>query len=448
MGAPNKPLSQLEPTLGPWLIWGLGVGYVISGMYFGWNLGLIEAGPYGFAVAAGLVAIMYIAFVLNYAELTCAMPRAGGAFIYAERAFGSGVGFLAGLAQWIEFTFAPPAIAAAIGAYFSLFFESIPPTIMAIIAYFIFTSLNIWGVKMSAIFELAITIFAVVEILIFASVTLPHFSLPAFSQGGFKGGYEGIFRALPFAIWFFLAIEAVANIAEESKNPERDLSRGFMSAMGTLVLLAALVFMGATGVQGYEAIVYEAGTTTPSDSPLPLAMGFIVGEHSWLYHLLISIGLFGLVASFHGIILASGRALFELGRAGMVSPKLALLSTRHTPGNALVFNMCVGILAILSGKTSQLIVLSAFGALLLYIISMAAQIQLRIKEPNMRRPFRAPWYPLSTVVALALALICFVSLFAFNTLVGFVFVIVLASGALYYRTLRHDRPSSVSIRAR
>jgi ethanolamine permease len=376
------------------------------------------------------------------------MPKAGGAFIYAQRAFGPGIGFLAGLAQWIEFTFAPPAIAAAIGAYFSLFFENIPPTIIAIIAYFIFTALNIWGVKMSAIFELLITVFAVVEILIFASVTLPHFSLPAFSQGGFQNGAEGIFRALPFAIWFFLAIEAVANIAEESKNPERDLSRGFMLAMGTLVLLALLVFLGATGVNGYEAIVYAANSSTPSDSPLPLAMGFIVGDKSWLYHLLISIGLFGLVASFHGIILASGRALFELGRAGMVSPKLGLLSTRHTPGNALIFNMCVGILAILSGKTSQLIVLSAFGALLLYIISMTSQIRLRIVEPNMKRPFRAPLYPFSTLVALILALICFVALFAFNTLVGFVFVIVLASGALYYRTLSHGRSAPFSIRTR
>jgi ethanolamine permease len=444
----KTPSSKLEPTLGPWLIWGLGVGYVISGMYCGWNLGLIEAGPYGFAVAAGLVTIMYVAFVFNYAELTCALPRAGGAFIYAERAFGSGVGFLAGLAQWIEFTFAPPAIAAAIGAYFSLFFEGLSPTLVAIIAYMMFTGLNIWGVKMSAIFELCITAFAVVEILIFSAVTLPHFSLPAFSQGGFQNGVAGIFRALPFAIWFFLAIEAVANIAEESKNPERDLSRGFMLAMGTLVLLAILVFFGATGVNGYEAIVYTPGTSVPSDSPLPLAMGFIVGENSWLYHLLISIGIFGLVASFHGIILASGRALFELGRAGMVSSSLGRLSSSHTPKNALVFNMGVGIIAILSGETSHLITLAVFGALLLYIISMASQLRLRVSEPNLKRPFRAPLYPFSTFVALGLALVCFVALFVFNTLVGVVFVLILATGALYYRTLSYGRTTPLPLRSR
>ena len=74
-------MAQLQRTLGPVLIWGLGVGYVISGMYFGWNLGLPEGGPYGMLVATGIVTILYISFVLGYAELACALPRAGGAFV-------------------------------------------------------------------------------------------------------------------------------------------------------------------------------------------------------------------------------------------------------------------------------------------------------------------------------------------------------------------------------
>ncbi|NUO54403.1 MAG: ethanolamine permease, partial [Polyangiaceae bacterium] len=75
--------TELKRTLGPLMLWGLGVGYVISGMYFGWNLGLKEGGPYGMLAATLLVTLMYVTFVLGYAELSCAMPRAGGAFIYA-----------------------------------------------------------------------------------------------------------------------------------------------------------------------------------------------------------------------------------------------------------------------------------------------------------------------------------------------------------------------------
>ncbi len=114
--------SGLSRTLGPWMLWGLGVGYVISGMYFGWNLGLAEGGTAGLAIATAAVIVLYITFTFSYTELACAIPRAGGVFDYATRGLGRDLGFIAGAAQLIEFLFAPPAIAAAIGAYFHLFF--------------------------------------------------------------------------------------------------------------------------------------------------------------------------------------------------------------------------------------------------------------------------------------------------------------------------------------
>src|SRR3569832_2726297 len=113
-------MQTAEPTLarqlGPVMLWGLGVGYVISGMYFGWNLGLPEGGPYGRAVATVAVTVLYIAFVRGYAELSCALPRAGGAFVYASRAFGPHLGFVTGIAQLVEYVLAPPALAIANGS--------------------------------------------------------------------------------------------------------------------------------------------------------------------------------------------------------------------------------------------------------------------------------------------------------------------------------------------
>ena len=79
--------------------------------------------------------------------------------------------------------------------------------------------------------------------------------------------------AIPFAIWFYLAIEGVANMAEEVKNPQRDLSLGFNLSMATLAVLALLVFFGAIGVAGWQSVVFPPGKTAPSDSPLPLAPG-------------------------------------------------------------------------------------------------------------------------------------------------------------------------------
>ena len=80
--------QQLKRTLGPVMLWGLGVGYVISGMYFGWNLGLPAGGTLGLAIATFFIIIMYVTFTFGYTELACAIPKAGGAFDYAHRGLG------------------------------------------------------------------------------------------------------------------------------------------------------------------------------------------------------------------------------------------------------------------------------------------------------------------------------------------------------------------------
>ena len=131
-------------------------------------------GTLGLAIATFFIIILYISFTFPYTELACAIPKAGGVFDYASKAMGWEVGFIDGMAQIIEFVFAPPAIAAAIGAYFHIFFPQFSVTGIAIIAYILFTALNMFGVKVAAAFELIIMAFAVFELLLFCGITLPH----------------------------------------------------------------------------------------------------------------------------------------------------------------------------------------------------------------------------------------------------------------------------------
>ena len=396
--------SELNKVLGPVMLWGLGVGYVISGMYFGWNLGLPEGGTLGMAVAVLLVAVMYVAFSFSYSELACAIPKAGGGLDYAYRALGPRWGFVAGMAQNIEYIFANAAAALAIGAYLSNWLPSIPVTVLAIGIYVVFTAINIIGVKTAALFELTITVIAVAGLLLFAGLTLPHFEFSNLTQNALPNGWGGAFAAIPFAIWFFLAIEGVANVAEETINPQRNISRGFGAAIFTLVALCALVFVSATGVNGWESVVYPAGSSEPSDSPLPLVLSTLGGNDKWVVHFFTAIGIFGLVASFHGILLAAGRGMFEFARCGF-APKA--LGTTHptfkTPAQALLFNSGIGIILLLTGQTGELIIISCFGALSLYIISMISFLRLRAKEPNLERPFRTPLSPATPVLALIIA---------------------------------------------
>ncbi|STW46057.1 ethanolamine permease [Klebsiella pneumoniae] len=98
--------TTLKRTLGSFRLWGIAVGLVISGEYFGWSYGWSQAGTMGFMVVALAVAAMYCAFIFSFTELTTAIPHAGGPFAYAYRAFGPTGGFIAGFATLIEFVFA------------------------------------------------------------------------------------------------------------------------------------------------------------------------------------------------------------------------------------------------------------------------------------------------------------------------------------------------------
>ena len=346
---------------------------------------------------------------------------------------GRDAAFLAGMAQHIEFVFAPPAIALSIGAYFNLFFPDIPVIAIAMTAYILFTGLNIYGVKTAALFELLVTILAVGELLLFAGIVMPSFKMENLTSNPLPHGVSGIFAAIPFAIWFFLGIEGVANVAEEAIDPQRTILKGFGSAIATLVFLCVLTFAGAVGVAGWEAIVYNAAGDA-SDSPLPLALGRVVGVTDPMYHLLITVGIFGLVASFHGLILAGGRSTFEFGRTGFAPAWFGKVHPRFgTPANALLANTVVGMAALLTGKTAEIITIAVFGALTLYIMAMITMIRLRKSEPDLERPFKAPFFPVAPWLALIIAGISFVAMAIQDMRLAGIYLAILAGSWILFR---------------
>jgi ethanolamine permease len=445
----NTPETKLKRSLGPVMLWGLGVGYVISGMYFGWNLGLPAGGTLGLAIATFFIIILYITFTFSYTELACAIPKAGGVFDYATRAIGKDFGFVAGMAQIIEFVFAPPAIAAAIGAYFHIFFPQFSVTTIAVVAYVVFTGLNMYGVKAAATFELIITAFAVFELLLFSGITLPHFHWDNLVQNALPNGWMGIWAATPFAIWFFLGLEGVANVAEETIDPQKNVLKGFGSALLTLVILCALVFVSCVGVGGWEKIVYASPGAPASDSPLPLALSQITGSSGWLYHLLITIGLMGLVASFHGLILAASRATYEFGNTGCIPLIFGRIHPRFkTPVNALLLNMGIGIIALFTGKTGEIITIACFGAIMLYIFAMISVLVLRKNEPGLKRPFRVPLYPWFPIIALLIAIVSLIAMTSLYIGLAMIFFAILVVAYIWFHFIVkrriHVEPTTIS----
>jgi ethanolamine permease len=435
--------KHLKATLGTLQLWAIAVGLVISGEYFGWSYGWAHAGTLGFLMTTVFIATMYTAFIFSFTELTTSIPRAGGPFAYAQRALGPTGAYLAGAATLIEFVFAPPAIALAIGAYLNVQFPSLSPRSAAVLAYLVFMLLNILGVQIAATFEVIVTMLAIAELLVFMVVVSPGSHPGNFLSHGWGGSDHfsphligGMFAAVPFAIWFFLAIEGVAMAAEEVRDPKRSIPIAYLSGIGTLLLLAL-------GVMYFAGSVGDWRMLANINDPLPQAMKLIVGARSGWLHMLVWLGLFGLIASFHGIILGYSRQIFALARAGFLPRFLSAIHPRFdTPWIAILAGGVVGIAAIFSDSvihfggqslTANIVTVSALGALLMYIVSMVSLIRLRQREPDLPRPFRAIGYPYMPAWTLFSASIALCSLVYYNRLVSLLFVLLLAIGYLLYR---------------
>ena len=386
--------------------------------------------------------MMYLTFIFSFTELSTSIPNAGGPFEYARRAFGSLGGFFGGFATLVEFVFAPPAIAMAIGAYLNVQFPSLDPQWVAVGAYLVFMGLNIVGVTLAATFELVVTLLAIFELLVFMGVVAPGFSMTNFVANGWAGSdtftshtFSGIFAAIPFAIWFFLAIEGASMAAEEAKDPKRTIPKAFIWGILTLVILALGVMMFAGGVGDWT-------TLSNINDPLPQAMKVMVGGESGWLHMLVFLGLFGLIASFHGIIMGYSRQIFAVARAGYLPKSLSKVNSRfQTPHLAIIAGGVVGILAIFSDNwitfgdqplTANIVILAVFGAIVMYIISMLALIKLRRTEPNLERPFKAPFYPVFPMISLISAIVCLAAMIYYNFEIFVVFLVMMALGYGYY----------------
>ena len=424
-------------------LWGIAVGLVISGEYFGWSYGWAQAGTLGFLVTTVLIAVMYTTFIFSYTELTTAIPHAGGPFAYSYRGFGPVGGYVAGFATLVEFVFAPPAIALAIGAYLNVQFPGLDARLAAVAAYLVFMTLNIVGVMIAATFELFVTLLAIVELLIFMVVVSGGFSWAHFTAAGWAGEehisaatFGKIFAAIPFAIWFFLAIEGAAMAAEEAKDPQHTIPRAYIGGILTLVALAfgTMIFAGAVG--NWHALANI-------NDPLPQAMKIVVGARSGWLHLLVWIGLLGLVASFHGIIMGYSRQIFALARAGFLPRFLSCVHPRwRTPHWAILAGGAIGIAAIYSDQlitiagqplTASIVTMSALGAIVMYIMSLLSLFRLRRREPGLHRPYVTPFFPQFPLLALVIATISLLAIVYFNPEVSGIFVLLGVIGAFMSR---------------
>ena len=409
-----------------WSLWALGVGAVISGEYSGWNFGLDAGGFGGLLFATILITVMYVGLCYSIAEMAPALPHTGGAYSFGRTALGPWGGFITGLGENMEYVLTPAVIVVFIAGYLGEILGT-PPELAPLwwlVFYVAFVGLNIAGVALSFRFAILITLVALGVLVVFYIGAIPYFSWdmalniePAEGASRFMPkGWEGVFFALPFAIWFYLGIEELPLAAEESHDPKGDMPKGIMLGLGTLIVFAFLVLFLNSGIAPGSK---EVGL---SNYPLLLGLTTIFGD-GFIAKVLAVLAVCGLVASFHTIMFAYGRNLYSLSRAGYFPKWMSLThGERKTPHVALIWGAIVGyVAAVLINYSSTwfgdvpvagvLLNMAVFGAVISYAMQCLAFVALRRNLPDIERPYRSPLGETGAWVAFAISILTLIYMF-------------------------------------
>src|SRR5438874_919265 len=393
----------LKKPMGVLHIWALGVGAVITGEYFGWNPGLKEGGPIGMLLASLFVCGLYLMWVLALSELSVAMPFAGGPLAYGRRAFGPAMGFIMGWSMFLEALFAAIGTAIATGGYVyyvcSLFADGldkdIVTTVAALAAVATFALMQWVGSRFQARLMEWLTYGAIIGLVWFWIACIPAVRLERIlTEPPLPAGWLGVLKAIPFAIWWLVMIEAVALAPEEAREPQRTIPRGLALAQATLVVLVVLTwFFTAAAGSDYEKTGDEA-----NPYPLPMVYEEVGPGPAHRPHLLAFsvLALCGMVASYNGMLYAVSRQSFALGRAGYLPRVLGQVhAVRRTPTVSIAVWSVVIAGFVVWGYFQQdavnvAVLTCNLAALVWYVLAMVCLFVLRVREPGLERPYRVP----------------------------------------------------------
>ena len=407
---------KLKGSAGFWLLWSLGVGIVISGNFTGWNSGLAAGGFWGLTIATFLVAVMFVCLTYSLAEMSTMLPHAGGLYSFTRSAFGPFWGFICGVALIIENVLAPVVAVIAVTSYLEPLIPNVPVYLVWVLIYGIFTAINIWSTKVTFHVGLIITLVAIMVLAIFyfSMLLLGEFRIdllynvspdPGQSAIWLPKGWQGIFAAIPYAIWFFLAIEQLPLVAEETRDVRHNMPKALLIAMFTLIVLSLLTLVLNSGVAGGAAAIGK------SSAPLGDGLEAYFGKGPVTTFATAGMMSCGLIASFHFTIYAYGRTFFSLSRAGYIPSWLSVTGRNYTPYRALILGTVIGLICavsldLLGGAVKDVMLnMAVFAALLAYILVLFSYIKLKSSHPELPRTYESPLGIWGAVFGSALAIL-------------------------------------------
>lgn len=381
-GVPAVPLVD-DVKIGIWTLWAVGVGSVLGGDFFGWQLVLY--GGFSSAVAALLFSgAFYWIYAGAITELAARYRTSGGAFDFVKCALGRKSAAVMAILGLLKLILANSALALAISSYLEQ--AGLDPRyefFYNLIIYASFTTLDCIGIRQSANAQVCATFFCILILVFWAGSCLTKFTLADVkSEGYFHNGATGFFQGLPFALQFFDGFEEVPLLMSYASEPQKTIPRAVLISYISVALIAVMVLVAGSGIS-------DAAALLDSETPLMDGIDMVYGDGTRISDAIAIFVVFGLLVNFFAFVLFASQQVQAIAEAGQLPSFLAYRHPVHgAPIKASIFSSCVG-LALTTGFSlvfgpddSQRILITASltPAVLSYYLLLECIVRVRIVE--------------------------------------------------------------------
>jgi basic amino acid/polyamine antiporter, APA family len=461
-----RKLPRLQRALDAPALASVAYGEVASSLYFA--LGIVALHALGFTPAVlAVVGVIFLVVTMSYAEGTTSIGETGGAATFVRVAFNDFAGFLTGWALFLDYLivialsalFFPHYLGLAIGMHSIA--QHPGDLIVGCVLIAAIAVVRLLRPTKFYSFSLAVPLLDLVTQLLLVALGFAFlFSPSALTRGldlGTQPSWHEIAFALPLAFLAYTGLETVANLAEEARQPGRDLPRSLFTGIGAVVLVTVLIALVALSAFPAPNGTTELGTTWLK-APL-MGVVYALGPHIafWVERMLrVYVGLTGALILLTAAVTSNsgfGRLAFSLAEHGQLPRRFGRLSRRslHSPETVVAAASISIVLLIASRFTSNSVAflasLFSFGVLVAFTAAQLAVIKLRFSKPGLERPYRVPLsvpvrgaeVPVPTVLGAISTTVIFVAAMVTHIGARYAGPIWLAIGILVYLLVRRGR---------
>ncbi|MDP8211393.1 MAG: amino acid permease [Candidatus Stygibacter australis] len=433
---------KLKKELGLFDVFSIAAGAMISsGLFILPGLAYLKVGPIVF-IAYLLAGILVIPSLFCKAELATAMPKAGGDYFFINRSMGSGLGTIAGMAAWFSLAFKSAFALLGIGAFSTILFPSITYNQVKLIALFfciLFMFLNMVSARHSGKLQSILIIGLLIILTLFIIFGIGKVQLSNFSNFN-RGSTRDLFATAGLIFISYSGLTKIASIAEEIKNPNKNLPLGMIITFIVVTLLYVLVVFITVGISG-DKLINSAGI--PSLTPISDAARLFSGNLGML--IMAVAALLAFISTGNAGIMAASRIPFAMSRDRLLPKFFSRINKEYqTPHFSIIMTVLIMVFVIIFLDLELLIKTASTISLILFaMINLAVIIMRESHIQNYQPKFRSPLYPWLQVTAIVVYGFLIFEMGSTPLLISSAFLIISYIWYHLYGKIRSNRESAL-----